>query len=141
MGSKRSRELKNISGPNAIKVNRDNWSEESKRTHYYPKYYKKYTKRCVVCRIPFGVNASDQKKWYEIWKVYIGGGPTRCGNCQHEYQKLKRLEASYPEKLRGNSTPGDLAAMFETMSCLKKYSTKHNVALFNRIANEIKKLP
>ncbi len=139
MGSKRSRELKKIRGPDVLKVNRDNWSEESKRTHYYPEYYKKYTLRCVACRAPFGVTATDQRKWYEVWKVYIGGGPTRCSNCQHEYQELKMLEAGYPEKLRGKNTVDDLAAMLETMSRLKRYSTKHNAALFNRIVNELKK--
>ena len=86
MNKKRERALLKIKGPSRIPANTKNWSEESQRAQrpgHAPAEYKNYTKKCIACRNVFGVSASDQKKWYERWKVYIGRGPVRCLSLIH----------------------------------------------------------
>jgi len=138
MSSKRERVLAKLKGPSSIRANRSKWNESSQRTSYGPDVYHSSTARCDVCRTVFGLSASSKKKWYEVWKMDIRSGPTRCDECQKELKRLNALAIGFQEQLRLSCTKDDLLAMRDTLVKLKRLAPNHfDVALYNRICKKL----
>jgi hypothetical protein len=81
-----------------IKVNKDNWSADSKRSstfNDYPVFYEGLSYSCCKCGCSAVFTAEEQKETFEVKKHYIDQKRDLCGNCYNEYVCLKESILSY----------------------------------------------
>jgi len=84
-----------------VKLDRDKWSESSKKSSLYEyddKYYIDISFDCKKCWEPSILSAAEQKHWYEELKYYVWKTPTLCPTCFENYTDLKSELKSYNEK-------------------------------------------
>lgn len=121
-----------------LPVDQNKLSEESKKSAFLPEFYRKLTVQCVGCGRISNFSPQQQKRWYEIWKMYIFATRDRCDDCQKEWRRLKNEISTYTSRLNNDCNQDELVEMRDSMLRFKVLqSSRFDVALFNRISNAI----
>jgi len=82
-------------------IERENWSEASKRSyayHYSRVVYEDITYVCRKCSKTAVFTGEEQKESYEVKKNYIWQRRTLCGQCNAELYKLKVKNLALQER-------------------------------------------
>lgn len=81
------------SSPSRVPVDREKWSESSKRSYTYyshPPEYRDYHYKCSSCGQPSVFTAEAQRNAYEVRKAYIWQSRTLCTDCFRECMRIER---------------------------------------------------
>jgi len=81
-----------------VLIDRNEWSEESKRSYafeYENGYYENMNYQCIKCTRSCVFTAEEQKETYEVKKSYIWQRRTLCKRCFKELQTLKKLNQEF----------------------------------------------
>ena len=84
-----------------IKINKEKWSESSKKSSMYDdteKYYWDISFDCIKCKKIAVLSAEEQKHWYETKKYYVWKHPTLCSSCLENYSYLKNELLSFEKQ-------------------------------------------
>ena len=84
-----------------VLLDKEKWSDSSKKSSLYEHAYKYYTELsfdCRKCWKPSVLSAEEQKHWYEVKKYYVWKTTTLCAGCFENYTDLKSELESYDEK-------------------------------------------
>ena len=79
-------------------IDRNAWSEESKRSYAYEytnKYYEDIGYLCIKCSSGCTFTAEEQKETYEVKKRYIWQRRVLCNRCFKELQILEKKNQEY----------------------------------------------
>ena len=122
-----------------LPVDKAELSEQSKRSAFLPDTYQTRIDSCVGCGEKILFTASEQKRWYEIWKMYVYSKRNRCKLCQALWHDLKSKVARFPKQLRDECDIAELERMLEALKDYKRLSNsyKQDSALVARIQNKI----
>ncbi len=122
---------------NRVKVNPENLVPTN--SWGIPDYYEDQTFTCRGCQEKFVFTASEQRAWYEHFKIPIHAGRVRCPDCQDEHKDDISLKQhfdeateqlkSHPDHWAINLEFGRLAVMLHESSGGGKYMDRAIAAL------------
>jgi hypothetical protein len=126
------------------RINRNAWSEESKRSYAYlsnEAYYEDEKYNCYKCGKMAVFSAQEQKKAYEDEKRYIWQKRTLCPSCYANFKSIKskisKFEQNFGSKLKDQSI--DVSIIKEWLNMLKvlplygKPLDRAKVAMFEKM--------
>lgn len=110
----------------STKIEREKWSESSKRSyayHYGRAAYEDISYVCRKCLLKAVFSGEEQKESYEVKKHYIWQRRTLCGKCNGELYKLKIKNLALQERWakEKKSLQGDSAFIGEWLAVLEQF--------------------
>lgn len=127
------------------RINRNAWSEKSKRSYAYEMsdvFYEDIHFKCIKCKCNATFTAQEQKEAYEIKKQYISQKRKLCQQCFEEMLKLtfeirdyQKRWASEPEANKSSATY--LNDWHSALISISHYGKRKNYAIINMLSKYI----
>ena len=130
-----------------IRIDKEAWSDESKRSYSYDshiEFYEDERYQCVKCGCSAVFSAQEQKEAFEVKKRYIWQRRTLCKSCYGELLELKKELSMYEEMWSQESAVTKKSAPYlqswlTAINAMPSYGKPKNHAkaqkLFNLINN------
>jgi hypothetical protein len=132
-----------------VEINKENWSEESKRSYSYDSpisCYQDENYKCYKCGESSVFTAEEQKYSYEVKKNYIWKKRVLCQNCFSEYEALTKKICEFENAWGCEPVAGKGKALYlqEWLSALNEvpsFGKPKNEAVAIMISKRIEKIP
>ena len=125
-------------------MNKEAWSEESKRSYAYGfnnRFYADIESKCVHCSTVFVFSGESQKRVYELEKRFIWFRPRLCIECDLERSKLREHSMYFQQSWNENEalkTDRDfLLAWLHVLELLPTYTERKNASMISALKKHI----
>ena len=125
-------------------IDRESWSEESKRSYAYgfnDRFYSDIERKCAHCSTVFVFLGETQKQIFELEKRYIWFRPRLCVDCHLERSGLREqaryFQQSWNENRALKSDRGFLLGWLHVLECLPNYTEAENVSMISTLKKHI----
>jgi hypothetical protein len=128
-----------------ILMDKEQWSEDSRRSYSYDSsedYYEDICYKCYTCGCAAIFTAQDQKETYEIKKRYIWQRRKLCPLCYENLNTIKQKISEYERLWETEGSEKSNAVISEWLGLIRqlpKYGKAKNESLERKLSNLLAK--